>query len=181
MGKFDMEFWKELYNALYPKHYYVNIKSPLLLVDLNYILIGLYIGIVAGLALMCYRKVHLGKAVRAILKAEAFSEESAKSPAELGIGKSFTLVRALRKRKFGSLVKIVGVDIEAKRPDFSAERYYIPEDLKYRAEDRYSRRGTSIATVVIWALLLIPLFLFLRFAIPELLQLLDNAITMMKG
>lgn len=180
MGKFDIEFWKEFIDALYPDYHYVNLKSPLLLIDLNYILIGLYVGIVVGLVFMCYRKVHMGKTVRAILKAEAYTEDTAKSPAELGLGKSRSLVRALRKKKFGGLIKAVGVDTDAARPDFSSERYYIPENLRYQAEERYSRRGAGIPMVIFWAIVLIPVFMLLRFAIPELLQLLDNFITGLK-
>lgn len=180
MGIFDLEFWKEFFNALYPEYYYENIKSPLLLIDLNYILIGLYVGIVVGLVLMCYRKGHLGTAVRAILKAQAHSEETAKTPVELGLAKKRTLVRALRLGKFGGLVKCVGVDLTEKKPDYSAERYYIPEDRRYQAEDRYSRRGVGIPMVIFWAIFLIPVFLVLRFAIPELLQMLDNFISGLK-
>lgn len=180
MGKFDIEFWKEFFAALYPEHYYDNIKSPLLLVDLNYILIGLYVGIVVGLCLMCYRKGHMGKAIRAILKAQAHSAEDAKTPEELGLSKSRSLVRALRRGKFGGLVKSVGFDPEEKKPDYSGERYYIPEERRYQAEDRYSRRGVGIPMVIFWAIILIPVFMVLRFVIPELLQMLDNFITGLK-
>ncbi len=174
---FDKAFWKEFFDALYPDYYYRNIKSPLILVDLNYILIGLYIGIVVASFFICYRKTHMGIAVRALLKEKAHSEEDAKTPAELGIAGRPTLVRALRKCKFGGIVKMVGVDLDAKRPDYTNERYYIPEDRRYQAEDRYSRKGMGIGVVIIWAILLIPVFMLLRFVIPELLQLLDNFIT----
>lgn len=180
MEIFDVEFWKEFFGALYPEHYYENIKSPLLLIDLNFILVGLYVGIVVGLAVMCYRKGYMGKAVRAILKAEAHTEADAKTPEELGLAKSRILVRALRRGKFGGLVKCVGVDLSEKKPDYSAERYYIPEDRRYQAEDRYSRRGVGIPMVIFWAVFLIPVFLLLRFAIPELLQMLDNFIAGLK-
>ena len=30
------------------------------------------------------------------------------------------------------------------RPDFTSARYYIPEELRYRAEFRYSKKGTSV-------------------------------------
>lgn len=178
MGIIDIEFWKEVFAALYPEHHYVNIKSPLLLIDLNYILIGIYVGIVVGLVAACYRKVHMGKAIRAILKAEAYSEDTAKTPSELGIGKRRSLTRALRKRKFGGIVKAVGTD--EKTQDTASERYYIPEEVRYQAEERYSRRGAGIPAVIFWAIFLIPVFMLLRFAIPELLWLLDNVITGLK-
>ena len=173
---FDKAFWNEFFDALYPDYYYKHIESPLILMNVTYILIGIYLGIVLASVVVCYRKNHLGTVIRALLKAEAHSEENAKTPEELGIAKRWTLVRALRKCGFGSLVKQVGVDIEAKKPDYTNEKYYIPEDLRYRAEDRYSRRGMGIGVVIFWAIFLIPVFMFLRFLIPELLQLLDNFI-----
>ena len=174
---FDTGFWKEFFDALYPDYHYKNIESPLVLVDLNYILIGLYIGIVVASAFICYRKIHLGIAVRALLKEKAHSEEDAKTIEELGVAKRPTLVRALRRGRFGGIVKQIGVDIEAKRPDYTSARYYIPENRRYQAEDRYSRKGMGVGVVIFWAIFLIPVFMVLRFVIPELLQLLDNFIT----
>jgi len=175
-----MDFLKEVFAALYPEHNYVNIKSPLPLIDINFILIGLYVGLVVGLAVACYRKRYMGKAVRAIIKEQAFSEETAKTPAELGLDKGRLLLGALRRRRFGGMVKQIGVDIEAKRPDYSDEKYYIPEEFRYQAEERYSTRGASVGSVIFWAIFFIPVFLVLRYIIPELLQLLDNFITSTK-
>lgn len=178
---FDKGFWKEFFDALYPDYYYRNIESPLVLVDLNYILIGLYIGIVVASALICYRKTHLGIAVRALLKAKAHSEEDAKTIEELGIAGRPTLVRALRRGRYGGIVKMVGVDLTAKHPDFTNARYYIPEERRYQAEDRYSRKGMGVGVVIFWAIFLIPVFMLLRFVIPELLMMLDNFITGLKS
>lgn len=174
---FDKAFWTEFFDALYPEYHYKNIESPFPLIDLNFILIGMYIGVVVALILSCYRKGYMGHVVRAILKAKAHSAEDALTPEELGLHKKRILVRAMRRRKFGGLVKCVGVDFEQKKPDFSEERYYIPEEHRYQAEDRYSRRGVGIGMVIFWAIFLIPVFMVLRFAIPELLQMLDNFIT----
>ena len=172
----NLDFLKEFFAALYPEHHYVNIKSPLLLINMNYILIGLYVGIVIALSVICYRKNHMGKAIRAIIEKGALSEESALTAEELGLAGKRTLISALRREKFGSLVKTAD---SAKDGDAQA-RYYIPEDRRYEAENRYSRRGSGIGSVIIWAVILIPVFMFLRFIIPELLQLLDNFITSIK-
>lgn len=174
---FDKEFWGQFFDALYPEYYYKNIRSPFPLVDLNFILIGLYVGIVLALIFSCYRKGYIGGAVRALLKAKAHSAEAAKTPEELGLAKKPLLLRALRRRRFGGLVRCVDESPEEKKKDFSHERYYIPEDHRYQAEDRYSRKGLGIGTVIFWAIFLIPVFMLLRFAIPELLQMLDNFIT----
>ena len=177
---FDIAFWKEFFDALYPDYYYKNINSPLILVNLNYILIAMYVGIVIAAAVTCYRKNHMGIAVRALIKAEAFSVEFSKTPEELGLAKRATLVRALRKRKFGGIVRQLGVDTLAKHPDYRGESYYIPEDKRYQAEEKYSRKGMGIGVVIFWAIFLIPVFMLLRFVIPEMLQLFDNFLTGIK-
>ena len=172
----NLEFFKEFFAALYPEHYYANIESPLLLINLNYILLALYAGVVIALSVVCYRKRHLGKAVRAIIEKGALSEDSALTAEELGLAGSRTLSSALRREKFGSLVKAAS----SGKDGGSVARYYIPEDRRYEAETRYSGRGCGIGAVIIWAVILIPVFMILRFIIPELLQLLDNFITSIK-
>lgn len=174
---FDKAFWNEFFDALYPEYHYENITSPFPLLSLNWMLIGLYVGIIAALILVSWRKGYMGNVIRSLLKAEAFSEETAKSPEELGLEKKPILKRALKRQRFGGLVKCVGVDLLEKKPDFSSARYYIPEDRRYRAEDSYSRRGVGVPMIIFWAIVLIPVFMVLRFAIPELLQLVDNFIT----
>ncbi len=172
MGKLDLAFWKEFFDALYPDYHYKNIKSPLLLVNMNYILLGLYVGVVLGLIATYYRRAHLGKAIRAIISAEAFSPETAKTPEELGIGKSRILKRALKKSKFGGMVKAAIAD--SGQDSLGETRYYIPEKIRFQAEDRYSKKGAGIGKVILWAIIMIPVFLVLRYVIPEFLLILDG-------
>lgn len=175
---FDINFWKEFFAALYPTHRYENIKSPIPLIDINFILIGLYLGLVIGFIVTIIRKRYLGKVVRAIIKAEAFSPEDAKSPKELGFGNKKLLLYIVRHLSFSNPIKQAGVDTDKKRPDYTNEGYYIPENQRYSAEERYSTKGTSIGSVIFWIIFLIPIFLFLRFIIPELLVLFDNALSL---
>lgn len=174
---FDKSFWNEFFDALYPEYHYNNIESPFPLLNLNWMLIGLYVGIVLALILVSWRRGYMGNVIRSLLKAEAFSEETAKSPEEIGLEKKPILKRALKRQRFGGLVKCTGVDLLAKKPDFTAARYYIPENRRYQAEDRYNRKGIGVPMIIFWAIFLIPVFMVLRFAIPELLQLVDNFIT----
>lgn len=63
--------------------------------------------------------------------------------------------------------------------EWGALKFYIPEDVRYSAEDRWSRRGSDVRTVILWAILLIPVFMLVRFFLPEILQFADNAVGMM--
>lgn len=160
-----MEFLKDFFEALYPSYTYSNLKSPLFFVSLDYILIALYVGIVAGLAFMTYRQCHLGRAVRAITEHGAVSEATALDAEALGLKRSRTLTRALKKEKFGSLVSST-----------ANNRYYITEERVPEAEVRYAEKRRGVGFVVIWAIVMIPVFLALRALIPEVLKMLDNFI-----
>lgn len=217
MEIFSIDFLKELYSAVYPEHHYANLHSPLYFVNLDFILIGLYVGIVIGLFITCGRRAHTGDLIGRILSAEATSPETAKSAEELGIADKSGLIRALKRRRFGSLVRSVvvpdstdgtgddavdsadeaangtGSGDKGTREDTNGAnsgdgeaiggevRYYVDKSDAYSAEMLYGKRKGGIITAVIWAIILIPVFMLIRFFIPELLQLLDNFITGTKG
>lgn len=218
---FSGEFWSSFFDLLYPEYNYKYIPTPSLM-NIDLIFIGLYVAIVLAAVALCTRKAVMGRAVRAILKAEAFSPETAKTASELGLGKSRILSYALRHRKFGLTVRRTDVDYDALFASMDAEekrrrkktaalrdipyteeemqaaraaffkkkhtpeeeaalRYYIPEAERYSAEDRYSRRGSDIRTAILVALIFIPVLMVIRFFLPELLQLADNAVAMIIG
>lgn len=64
------------------------------------------------------------------------------------------------------------------KPDFLTARYYIPEDLRYRAEFRYRKRGSSWGLFALTVVVAIVLAALLGRFLPDLLQLADNLITM---
>lgn len=65
------------------------------------------------------------------------------------------------------------------RLDYTAARFYIPEDLKYRAELRFEARGSGWITVLLTAILSIVGAALLCWLLPDFIQLLDNLISMM--
>ena len=113
---------------------------------------------------------HLGRAVRAIITAGAHSDERAQTAEELGIAKSRTLKHALKRERFGSLVH--------KTDD---GRYFIPEERRIEAETRYGERRHTVLYVVVWAIVLIPVFLGFRALIPWILKMLDNFVGGLAG
>ena len=58
--------------------------------------------------------------------------------------------------------------------DFKTAKFYIPEELKYRAEVRYAGRGTDIIAFGVCVVILAAAAFAAIFMIPELLQLIDN-------
>ena len=65
--------------------------------------------------------------------------------------------------------------------DFLTARFYIPEDLKYRAELRYSRSGSGVPHLILIAVLSIPAAILLIKGLPILLGFADWLISALGG
>ena len=158
------------------------------------VILGLTLGTVIAAALMLYTKTVHGKFIRALLSRGCNSPENAATLMELGMFRSDSVRRDLARG--GALTKLAlcvqreallaaksgeneGEDAEKRdtyldfRPDFTVARYYIPEELRYRAEFRYSKKGMSV-----WLFLLTVAFCFVGAALlcsllPTLLGLAD--------
>lgn len=110
---------------------------------------GMIIAIIAAYLI----KRTVGKFVKKLLSSGADSEETAKSLADLGYGKSFAVRNAMR----GTLKNIVSVTEDGK--------YYIAPEKSFRAETQYAPDGISVALIVISAILIIIVgFFALRYA-----------------
>ena len=168
-------------------------------ISLDLIVWALFAGFVLASLLALYNKRIIGGFVKAMLRDECLSPETAKTVTELGYGSDWFIKNALRTdtvlRRF-----VVRIDKDAdgadsseqpkgekkKRPpkhdaiDFTTARFYIPEELKYKADVRYASRGTNIITFVIGVAALIAAAFAAIYFIPDLIQLIDNFITQMK-
>lgn len=70
----------------------------------------------------------------------------------------------------------------AKKPpviDFLTARFYIPEDLRYRAEIRFEKKGSGWGIVALVAVLTVVVAILLCRFLPSLFTLADNIITML--
>jgi hypothetical protein len=135
------------------------------------------------LASLCtmYQRYVPGSFIRALLRAEAFSAENAKSISEIGFEKNIFIRFELQ---FGTLLlKHLGFTEEnektsfekfssRKRPSRNA-RFYIPEELKYRAELRYETKGNGPLQFVLTAALTCAIAIILFKTIPLLLSFVD--------
>ena len=163
------------------------------------LILSLAIGLVCAVAWATYTRGALGKFVRALLKQECLSPESSKTLMELGFFRNATIRRELKRginlrklvfcrEKEETRVSVGDEAGEASESapsatahevNFLTDHFYIPQDLRYRAEVRFERKASDrfalIGTVVLSIILASLLCRFL----PTILQLVDGIISMM--
>lgn len=62
--------------------------------------------------------------------------------------------------------------------DFTTARFYIPEELRYRADVRFDRAGSGWRAVILTAIATIVVAALLCWLLPDILQFADNIISM---
>lgn len=152
----------------------------------NKIIPALILGIIVAAIATVYCRRGVGQFVRTLIAKEALSPEAGVTLFETGAFRS-TVVRHklcrdafLRKvvlcREEQAFLSENGTD-KNYQIDFTKDHFYIPEDLKDRAQIRFNTKGSTWLTVVL-AVVLTPIVvgLFCRF-MPNILQLIDSLIT----
>jgi len=174
-------------------------------INLSWAIIALFLGMILAAILSVYEKKGLGEFVRKLIYEDCYTPESAKTLYELGYHKNAAVRSALRS---GSLSKVVVCtqkkeyddaiaqkkqeyeesatkDSPAFRSapykiDFQKDTFYIPKDDSYAADIRYDKRGSGWISVLIIAGIAILLAVFVIFILPDMLQMLDNFIGLMR-
>jgi hypothetical protein len=145
---------------------------------LTLFVVAVCIGIVIAALYNFYLRTVPGGIVRALLRAEALSPESAKTAAELGLeGKALHLLELTRGSALRRVVRFVGdtADAEGNRPPQTPEtRYYIPEEAKYRAELRFEKKGNGIVALLFTAALSVVLGALIIALLPWFLGVIDK-------
>lgn len=153
---------------------------------INKIIPALILGIIFAAIATAFGRRTVGGFVKTLIEKEALSPETGVTLFETGAFRSTVLRRELCRGAF--LRKVVfcreeqaylnekGKDAIYKI-DFTRDHFYIPEDLKYRAEIRFNPKGSSWLSVVL-TVILVPVFvgLLCRF-MPNILQFIDSIIT----
>ena len=158
------------------------------------IIVALIIGcIIAAFITVFYRRI-VGDFVKTLIKKEAFNPENALTLYEIGGFRSVFLrsqlcrgvflrkvVFCCEEQAFLNAAKEGSANAKSKdvayKIDFTKDRFYIPYDLKDRAEIRFENRGSGWLTVVL-TVILAPVFggLLCRY-LPNILQFVDSMIT----
>ena len=128
-------------------------------IDLNIVLISIFVGIVIASIAIVYRRYVLGNIVKSIVEKKAFSEENAITLEEMGY-KNIFVKFALRE---GSTFKKTVHRVAA---EGSATRYFIPEEIYMREEIKYCKKNTNVFGVVIAILLFFVVFYLLVNYVP---------------
>ena len=183
-------------------YYYDNFDINVNDVSFKLIIWGLYIGIVLGTLGSVIFRHYSGKIIKSLVRSSANSEETAKTLRELGLNKSpfvrgylkdDSLIRRsvmicddpYKSAEHGKIKKFwyekflrtpVPMSI-----DFNKAKFYLPEENRIAAELRFKEEKHPVRNFVLSAVILSAVALFAAFAIPELLQMLDNFISLINA
>lgn len=161
------------------------------------------LGIIIAAGMTAYTRNHLGKLVHKMLKQDITSPERAQTLYQLGYFRSASIrrelsrgvnlrrvVRCCEEEEFLASVEEKRKEYEADRPkkpfvapafemDFTTARFYIPEDLKYRADTRYRTKGSGWGLFLGTVAIAIVASALLCYLLPDLVRLADNLISML--
>ncbi len=136
---------------------------------LTFLVYGICGGIALASLYLFYQKSVPGSLVRALLKAEALSPETAKPLDDLGL--RFLELLSFELHHSLALRKLVHVKESEEGP-----LYYIPEELKYRAELQFEKKGSEILRLILTVLLSAALAVLLLKSIPFALSIIDSVL-----
>ena len=170
--------------------------------SLPMIIIGIFIGLALAAFASVFNKRVLGDYVRELLREEALSAESAKTLAELGyerksvirysVRKGVNLRRVVRCREeeeYLAAIEAKREEYEEKRksdpslPKFKAEpfrvdadehHFYIPEEMKYMADIKFEKKGSTWLGAFVFIVVLAIAFVLLMLALPYILSVLND-------
>ena len=131
------------------------------------LVLGICVGIVLSSLYTLYQRSVPGSLVRALLRAAALSPDSAKTLAELELSKKGLLGFELRHNI------VLQKTVQKVEGEESGTRYYIPEELKYRAESRFDKKGNGPVQFIITVILSLALAILLIKLIPVVLSMVD--------
>ncbi len=160
-------------------------------ISVKLIVWAIFAGFVFAALLAVYNKRLIGGLIKKLIAEGCLSPEKALTVTELGYGMDDWFIKnALRTDV--ALLRLVRrvdpeTDAENKQPtaktrgghdviDFEKARFYIPEELKYRAEVRYAGKGTDFVAFGICVVIFAVAAFAAIFIIPDLIQLIDNFI-----
>lgn len=176
------------------------------LVNLRNIVLGMCGGIIIASGMMAYEKNKKGAFVRKIIKSGCLWPEKAATLAELGFEKSFSVKSDMRRMTaLSKVVKCVEREAHEQdvavlrtayvekhgsdqgfvapefRMDFDTAHFYIPDEAHYAADIRYDNKGSGWRSFILVTIISVLLAALVCFLLPEMLQLVDNMVGILKA
>ena len=193
-----------------PDTVYENLNlEPSSLLKLSIVILGLCVGcILAGFGAVFNKQV-LGRPVRALLSLEAFSPESAVTLEQLGL--EFSVIARIAVKKSVSLRRVVKCveeeqyerEAQKTREEYEERRkkdrslkkfkeisyhidpltchFYIPEAMRYTAEFKFEKKGSTWLGAIIFALVMIAVSIAILVFLPDVLELLNDFVGSFKS
>lgn len=174
-------------------------------INLSWAIVALCLGMILAAIMGVYEKKGLGEFVRKLIYEECYTPESAKTLYELGFHKNAAVRGALRggslskivvctqKKEYDDAVAQKKAEYEqtaskddpafrsvAYKIDYQKDTFYIPKDASYAADVRYDKKGSGLISVLVVAVLSVLIALFIIFILPDMLQMLDNFIGLLR-
>ncbi len=166
------------------------------------LIFAIVIGLCLASLIAVYLRVVPGGFVRALLKAEATDVNSAKTLRQLGYFRSTAIRRELSKGVNLRRVVLMAEDspnqdevqnaeqegregakknIRPAKINFLTARFYIPQELRDRAEIRYCKKGSDPRLLILVPVLALALAALVGYFLPDLLRFADNLINLTAG
>lgn len=137
-------------------------------------IVGICAGIFIAALIYYYNAQFLGRTVRKLYAAGAFSPAEAKTLEEIGCNK-----RAVRRNLLHDTVLakyVVPVEPIQHKADVEIARFYIPEEKRLVADKRYKEVRGGLRSLVLLFILCTALCFVLLYYAPDVVRLADNAI-----
>lgn len=138
---------------------------------LDKVIWSVFIGAVIASVMFWFNQRVIGRAVRELVKRGALSADNALTLENAGIN-NFFVRRALCK-KDSTLRKVIYATSDKqklKKDDFSSVGFYIPEELKIKAEVKYNAKNTTIPLIIITVIVMFLLALLCQKYLPILID-----------
>ena len=182
--------------SFYEKYFNINLKDYSAIgidLEINKILFFFTVGAILAFVFVGYIRTGIAVALKALLRREAISEESALTLDEMRI--NTPAVRLALKKISGRLATVIACAGEKKytyeeyleiskkkgykeeKTDLKSARFYIREGKKDEAKAIYDRYDSPVFHTVLSCILLIALYTCLLFAMPGILDLLNSALS----
>ena len=178
-----MSFWEAVVS------YYSDLRLENLPIsepeNLLWVILGLYIGMVFALLASFLVRSRLGTIVDSLVDRGAVTPETAVTPAEGGFDRP-SFLRELRQGKLlrKTICAVLPEEQEKTASDpldsLRTARFYLPADRCVTAQKRFSRKGNGLGAILLAFALITVSAVLLYLLLPLLLQLSDNAITMLR-
>ena len=165
---------------------YPNINIDLPISQILLIIMGV---LVVSFFVINWHRGYMTLAVKQLIRHEALNEEGAKTLAELGLDKSFSVKRALSgntrlskiverkdapKYTYEEYIKLSKEQREALLPDFEKDKFYIPKGNMDEAHNVYENYSASMPKTIALSVLLVLIFVGLTLAMPTALSLINE-------